>query len=495
MRKIIFFLPLLALSLHAQAPAESEDVMLQAFYWDSQNVTGWTQLQDCAGDIAKSFTLVWLPPSASAEGGGEVGANNVGYHPRQWNNQTSCWGTSDNLKSLISALHDNGVKVIADIVINHRAGDTDWGNFTADDFGAYGSYQLTASHICADDEMNTDASAGTWKGKATGAGDTGENWSGARDLDHTSEYVQADCKAYLSWLRGEYGYDGFRYDFVKGYGGEYVGLYNESASPYLSVGEYWDNSYDKVAAWIDATGKRSMAFDFPMKYDALNNGLAKSDYSKMSWIEDNTTWRPAGMIHHHNYNRYAVTFVDNHDTYRDGNKFTGYVEQAYAFILSSPGVPCVFWPHWQGSSKQNIESMIEVRRAAGIHSGSDVTVTAKDKYYESVATGHNGKLITRIGFASPKEVPDGYWLAANGANWWMFLSENLAGVSSPSTTRAEASVSGGTLTVSNPAGERVVIVAADGRTVVSSSATHIAPPLPHGCYVVRVGNSSQKVAI
>ncbi len=429
MKRLLYFLPFLSLPLLAQAPAESEDVMLQGFYWDSQKETGWSQLTECADELAKNFTVVWLPPSASAEGGGAVGGNNVGYHPRQWNNQTSCWGTADDLKTLISTLHSKGVKVLADIVINHRAGNTDWGNFTADNFGIYGNYQLTAAHICKNDEMNTDPSAGKWNGQAIGAADTGENWGGARDLDHTSTYVQDDCKAYLAWLKGDYGYDGWRYDFVKGFGGEYVGIYNEASSPYISVGEYWDGSYDKVAAWIEATGKQSMAFDFPMKYAALNDGIAKGNYSKMSWIEDNTTWRPAGMIHHHNYNRYAVTFVDNHDTYRDGSKYKGYVQQAYAFILSSPGIPCVFWPHWQGDDKQAIEQMIAVRRAAGIHSESDVVVQVRDKYYESLATGHRGNLITRIGFASPNEVPEGYYLAASGSNWWMYLSDNLAGIS------------------------------------------------------------------
>ena len=138
-----------------------------------------------------------------------MGGSNVGYHPRQWNNQTSCWGTAENLKSLIATLHHNGVKVIADIVVNHRAGNTGWGNFTTDDFGTYGSFQLTADHICRDDEMNTDKSAGTWYGTAKGAKDTGENWNGARDLDHTSAYVQQDIVAYLNWLHGEWGYDGW----------------------------------------------------------------------------------------------------------------------------------------------------------------------------------------------------------------------------------------------------------------------------------------------
>lgn len=488
-------LSFIALPVFAQAPAESEDVMLQGFYWDSQKKTGWTQLASQAAEIGQSFSLVWLPPSASAEGGGAVGGTNMGYHPRQWNNQTSCWGTADDLKTLISTLHQNRVKVIADIVVNHRAGDTDWGNFTKDDFGAYGSYQLTAEHICKNDEMNTDKSSGTWYGTATGAADTGENWNGARDLDHTSAYVQADIEAYLAWLKGEYGYDGWRYDYGKGYNGKYVGIYNASSSPYLSVGEYWDGAYDPVAAWIEATGKQSMAFDFPSKYAALNNGLAKNNFSNMSWIEDKTTWRPAGMIHHHNYNRYAVTFVDNHDTYRDNNKYTGNVQQAYAFILSSPGIPCVFYPHWQGTDKEAINQMIGVRRAAGIHSESAVTVTQRSSYYESLAVGHHGSLITRIGTSAPTTVPEGYTLVAQGTGWQMFLSADAASVRTATTASTTVKVVGNVLTVNAPAAVGVSVTDIDGRMVYSCTVATLRLPLRQGTYVVTVNGKSRKFAV
>ena len=43
---------------------------------------------------------------------------------------------------------------------------------------------------------------------------------------------------------------------------------------------------------------------------------------------------------------YVVTFVDNHDTYRNDNCITSNVLAANAFILAMPGTPCVFWPHW-----------------------------------------------------------------------------------------------------------------------------------------------------
>ncbi|MBR1593395.1 MAG: alpha-amylase [Alloprevotella sp.] len=426
---LLFNLYFLAvLSSFAQAPAECTDVLLQGFYWNSQKYTGWTQLMDYTGEISQNFTGIWLPPSASAEGGGAVGGTNVGYHPRLWNDQTSCWGYADDLKTLIADFHSHGVKVMADIVVNHRAGYTDWANFPIDDFGEFGTYQLTLADVCQDDEVNTASDAATFRqnyGLATGAKDTGDKWNGARDLDHTSANVQADVKAYLQWMKKEMGYDGWRYDLVKGFDGKYVAMYNEASQPWLSVGECFDFSYDVCKAWLEAAQYQSTCFDFPAKNAALNNGLAKGDYGSMAWQEVETgIWRPAGLIHHFSTNRYAVTFVDNHDTYRDGNKYSGNVPQAYAFLLSAPGVPCAFWPHWT-QYRQDIGRQIYCRTVAGLHSQSDVEVTQRSSYYECLSKGRYGNLICRIGSAAPAEAPEGYFLAASGNGWRYFLADDL----------------------------------------------------------------------
>ena len=189
-----------------------------------------------------------------------------------------------------------------------------------------------------------------------------------------------------------------------------------------------------------------MAFDFPQKYAALNNGLAKNNYANMAWKENGTTPRPAGLIHNSSTNRYAVTFVDNHDTYRDDNKYTGNVAQAYAFLLSAPGVPCVFWPHWVGN-KTVIKSQIAARRVAGVTSQSNCEVVRSSTYYESRTEGKNGTLICRIGTVAtmPKTVPDGYFRACGGNNWAFYLPTALqsvyTGVQTPTVTpRSETSV-------------------------------------------------------
>ena len=53
---------------------------------------------------------------------------------------------------------------------------------------------------------------------------------------------------------------------VKGFAASHVGDYNTAANVTYSVGEYWDGNANTVKAWIDATGKRSAAFDFAFRY-------------------------------------------------------------------------------------------------------------------------------------------------------------------------------------------------------------------------------------
>ena len=71
-------------------------------------------LQEQIPMIAEAgFTAIWLPPPSDA-----VSAQ--GYLPRDYYNLDSKYGTEAELRELISVMHENGLKAIADIVINHR---------------------------------------------------------------------------------------------------------------------------------------------------------------------------------------------------------------------------------------------------------------------------------------------------------------------------------------------------------------------------------------
>ena len=238
--------------------------------------------------------------------------------------------------------------------------------------------------------------------------------------------MQNNCKNYCKFLLEDMGYAGFRYDMVKGYSGQYTKIYNQYAKPQFSVGEYWDGSYDAVAAWIEATGKESAAFDFPFKY-AVNSAFSTNDMTKLVWKANSTTNQPAGMIHF-GYSQLAVTFIDNHDTYRDGNKFNGNVPAANAFMLCSPGTPCVFYPHWN-QYKSQIKRMIAIRNAVGVHNNSAVNVlrSTKDCYMAEV-TGSKGKLVVKIGSAMVS--PSGYTdsdIKATGTGYCIWTKTDVQG--------------------------------------------------------------------
>ena len=428
-------------------PAECEDVMLQAFYWDSYNGdasttkygrTKWIDLLKDTAAITANFDLVWFPPSAGPTG------NGVGYSAKQYSNQDSDWGSKNKLSQLIAALHRGNTKVLADVVLNHRGSGNSWCSFMTDNFGgSYGAWTLKSEHICKNDEVNSRSDAGSCKGAATGANDTGDNFDGARDLDHTNEYVQNWSKAYTQWLMGEMKYDGFRYDMTLGFHGRYLKLYNEAAQPYMSVSELWSSMY-RQKQHLEECEYNTMVFDFQAKYSM--KGIVTGSYGKLNANKIFEGFRKHGL------ERYSVTFIDNHDTFDRGgaygdNQFTpttdlttatnkDYVLQASAYMLMMPGVPCVFYPHW-ASYKEEINELIAVRKQAGIHSQSQVLEEESGQYkYHATIQGHRGKVIVRVGKFRSTTVPEGFEVAVEGGDrgqYTVYIHMDEQGVEQPTS--------------------------------------------------------------
>jgi len=360
MKKILtsLFGLILSTTIFAQGwPANYEGVMLQGFYWESYDDSQWTKLESQATELGEFFKLVWIPQS------GNCGGKSMGYDDKYWfSNYNSSFGTEAQLRSMISTFKTNGIGTIADVVINHRQNANTWNDFPAEEYNGV-TYQLTYNDICSDDEA---AAAGYAVGTNE---DTGDKWDGMRDLDHKSENVQNNVKAYLDMLLNDLGYAGFRYDMVKGYGAEYTKMYNKSSGTQYSVGEYWDTNKSSVTGWIDATGKTSAAFDFPLQYtlrSICNNGESGN------WYSLNYT----GLSVDNDYKRYSVSFVNNHDTWGrndTSNELNKYNLAANAYILACPGTPCVFLPDWQ-NYKSTIKQLIYARNLARIHNQSTTEI-------------------------------------------------------------------------------------------------------------------------
>ena len=72
-----------------------------------------------------------------------------------------------------------------------------------------------------------------------GANDTGDGYDVAPNIDHTNPRVQEGLKEYMKWLE-DVGFEGFRFDYVKGYSGGILKSYIEGTQANYCVGEYWD---------------------------------------------------------------------------------------------------------------------------------------------------------------------------------------------------------------------------------------------------------------
>ena len=417
------------------APAKCPDVMLQAFYWDSYQkqekgskteVYGRTKWIDhlngangsSATEMGQWFDLIWLPQMSQSTGG-------MGYLPTNYSSLNSDLGTKAKLEELISTFHQNGARVVADIVINHAAAAQGWCNFGSYKFDTYGTFTPDGSYICNTDEMNTSSAAGSCQGYATGAADDGygdeANYPDGRDWDHTNAKVRDMFKAYLKWLRHDIKIDGFRYDYCKGYHNSHINEYNRAAEAYFSVMEMWDGSVDALQSHLGDAGWNTTTFDFAMKYTAFNNGIASDNYSSLK----GAGLPGAGKA------RYACTFVDSHDSFlRDDNEFCGEgnsmtvcrdkVLQCNAYMLSMPGVPCVFWPHWV-TFKEEIKAMINARYKTGVHSESSVSDEAGNGFYKATITGMNGEIRLLLGPNSGyNDTPSGYTLATKGVNYGVY---------------------------------------------------------------------------
>ena len=399
-------------------------VMLQGFSWDSYNESQWKVLEKQADELKNYIDLVWLPQSGKCLETTQV----MGYMPYYYFNQNSSFGSEAELRSLITKFKAAGIGAIADVVINHRNTEG-WYTFPAETYKGV-TYQMQSTDICKNDDGGTTATQAATDGVSLSQNnDEGTDFGGCRDIDHKSENVQKVIKAYLKYLKDDLGYTGFRYDMVKGFDGSHVADYNDATGVEYSVGEYWDGN-DKIESWINRTNKKSAAFDFQFRYnvrDAVNgaaNGkvATSSDWSKLN-SNDN-------LMHDANYRRYAVTFVENHDTqYRSETEQNDPLRKdtiaANAYMLAMPGTPCIFQPHWN-AYKSEIKEMIAARKYAGITNMSNyANKQSKKTLYVNEVTGTKHKLLVAVGndaagYAGEK----GYTKILSGYHYAYFLSND-----------------------------------------------------------------------
>ena len=425
MKKIKLALLALAMPVMALAqgwPANYGGVMLQGFYWDSFVDSQWSNLESQASELS-CFKLIWVPQSGNCYSG----YNQMGYTPVYFFDHNSSFGSEKQLRSMISTFKAKGTGIIQDVVLNHHNNmgvNGSWVDFPAETYNGV-TYQLQSTDICANDDGGKTKTWATANGYSLSSNnDTGEDWDGCRDIDHKSANVKKIVNAYLPFLLNDLGYAGFRYDMVKGYSASFTGEYNAAAGVQYSVGEYWDGNASTVINWINGTKVnnviQSAAFDFPFRYtvrDAVNGG----DWSKLGG---------ASVMSNAAYKRYAVTFIENHDTeYRSSAAQQDPIRKdtiaANAFLLAMPGTPCVFFKHWQ-DYKSEIKNMIELRQMVGINNMSSYSrYRSNAAYFANQVTGTNGKLMVVVGNTAMVTPSAASWIEVlSGYHYKYYISPN-----------------------------------------------------------------------
>ena len=372
-------------------------VMLQAFYWDcpredKKEYKWWDYIrQELPGLAAAGFTALWLPPVHKAA---NLSGPSMGYDPYDYydlgefdqkGGVPTWFGTKDELLALINEAHAQRMSVLADVVINHNSG--------------------------ADaQEMNPLIKQKRWTLFEPKSGKFLRNWEcfhpnkyesyddmtfgDMPDLSHRNPYVNAELLKLARWLIEDVGFDGFRYDFVKGYGAAMIQAYQEyqyqrdgrQIIPY-GVAEFWDSA-DATLRWVDTANFSNTnpvdAFDFPLR-EMLKTMCDQYGFS----LRNIPTW--ATVLQ--KQPQTTMTFVENHDLRDEGRPVITDKLLAYSFILTHEGYPCVFW-------KDYFNYNLALR---GTPNGIDALVSAHEKFAggatQILYLDDNLYIMQRTGFA------------------------------------------------------------------------------------------------
>lgn len=291
-------------------------------------------------------TAVWISPPVDnlnvniPDSGGNPTAPYHGYAARDFKRIEEHFGDVNNtwaaFDALVSAAHQNGIKVIVDFAPNHTNNNS---------AGEYGSLYDTGTFLAS---YNNDPN-GYFHHNANIS-----NWNdryqlqyytlfSLADLNQESPTVDAYLKAAMQQL-AQHGADAFRVDAVKHitWGWEYS-MVNSAFlnAPSFLFGE-WFQGNTSDALYHDSykfANKSGMSLlDFPLNTairDVLanNNGFSEVD-STLNSENSNFTWQND-----------LVTFVDNHDVPRllSVNNNTNRLNEALAFILTCRGIPVIYY--------------------------------------------------------------------------------------------------------------------------------------------------------
>lgn len=366
-------------------------IMLQGFEWDIEAEDNlWDGLKHKISYLKSiGVSSIWLPPAfkghhgARDSGYGVYDLYDLGEFDQKGSVRTK-YGTKKEYLALIETIKEHNIKLIVDIVLNHKIGADDSEVINAkmvDNFNRYNvldTKEIEAWTKFDYPNRNNMYSDFKWNHTHFKAVDfdirenktaiylfEGKTWDvqvdeelfnydylmGA-DVDFTVPEVQNELLSWIQWYYELTQFDGVRLDAIKHINATFVkeALHNlrEKNKEIVAVGEYWSNDLKILNGYLMDVDFSMQLFDVP-----LHHALERA--SKDDSFDLQTLYH--GTISSSNPD-FAMTFVDNHDTQR-GQSLESWVDDwfkphAYAFILlRDVGIPCVLYLDLYGNEKTN----------------------------------------------------------------------------------------------------------------------------------------------
>ncbi len=371
--------------------------MMQGFEWylDADG-THWANLESKASELANAgITSLWLPPAyKGANGGNDVGYGvydlyDLGEFEQKGSVRTK-YGTKEEYLSLIDTLHDNGIQVYADIVLNHKGGADAKANVSACKVNSWSrgtdassAYTIGAWCVFNFPGRNGQYSTFTWDASCFDGVDWDDNnaesavfrfadkgWDWQvdtengnydylmyADIDFDNSNVVNELTNWGTWYVNTADLDGFRLDAVKHIKFDFYKTWltdvrNNTGKELFSVGEYWTQDLGRLTNYLNVTNGTTSLFDVPLHYNFESAANSSGGYD-MRYLFNNTLVNTSPTL--------AVTFVENHDS-QPGQSLQSTVAPwfkplAYTAILTREGgYPCVFYGDYYGTNDGQISS-------------------------------------------------------------------------------------------------------------------------------------------
>lgn len=339
-------------------------------------------------------TAIWLTPAfvnKPVQGTGEnASAGYHGYWITDFTQIDPHLGSNDEMKQLITAIHDRGMRIYFDIIVNHTAdvisyagGKYDYiskvqqpyrdasGQVVDDaalaasrapfpelDANSFAPYQPVLLGPDAtvkqpawlnDPTMYHNRGDSTWAGESVTHGD----FFGLDDLfTERPEVVAGFTEIYRTWL--DWGVDGFRIDTVKHVNMEFwqqfaPALAAAGGDDYFAFGEVFSTDIEQTSRYT-TTGQLPAVLDFGFQQAAVKVAQLSSP-AELAAVWDNDDY----LIDADSSPYQSPTFLGNHDMGRIGMMLTGSADQqlararfAHSLLFLTRGQPVVYYGDEQG---------------------------------------------------------------------------------------------------------------------------------------------------